>query len=218
MRIQTKRTLLRAAAATALVCAAAVIFLPAAASAAAFTASTNVDVHSRPSTSSPVIDTLRPGETVNVGGCRSGWCFITDDHGFVSSTALRNGNAAVSPNFNLSFNFPQGSFTIGTGGVSIGIGTPGRPGHGPGVPGGSDRQACFYSGNGYTGSSFCIGRGDQMRTLPSTIDNRISSIRNSRGLEVTVCRDRNFRQCRTYATSASSLGSFNNVISSIRVR
>jgi hypothetical protein len=36
---------------------------------------------------------------------------------------------------------------------------------------------------------------------------------------VTVCRDSYFRgSCRTYTTSAGSLGNFDNVISSIRVR
>ena len=222
MRIQTKRTLLRAATAAALVCAAAVIFLPAAASAAAFTASSTVRVHARPSLNSPVIDTLRPGQTVNVGGCRQGWCYITDDRGFVSSTYLRNNGATVSPDFNLSFNFPQGSFSIGTNGVQIGVGNPPGPGpgHGPGGPGSGpgDRQACFYSSPGYNGQSICLSRGDQMASLPRGWNDRIASISNRRGLSVTVCRNTGFRQCRTYTTSAASLGSFDHDISSIRVR
>jgi uncharacterized protein YraI len=235
MRIQTKRALLRVATAAAVVCAAAMIFLPAAASAAAFTASSTVRVHAGPSLGSPVIDTLRPGETVNVGGCRQGWCYITDDHGFVSSTYLRNNGAAVSPNFNLSFNFPQGSVSIGTGGVQIGIGNPpgpgpggpGGPGHGPGPggpggpgPGGGpgDRQACFYSSPGYNGPSICLSRGDQMAALPRGWNDRIASIGNRRGLSVTVCREPGFSRCRTYTTSASSLGSFDGDISSVRVR
>jgi hypothetical protein len=79
--------------------------------------------------------------------------------------------------------------------------------------------ACFYSSTNFTGPSFCIDRGDQMRSLPRGWNDRISSIRNRRGLEVTVCRDDNFRGgCRTYTTSASSLGGYSNEISSIRVR
>jgi hypothetical protein len=179
-----------------------------------------------------VIDQLRPGETVDIGGCRQGWCYITTDGGFVSSSYLRNNGAVVSPNFNLNFNFPQGSFSIGTSGVQIGIGTPppppvrpgpGRPGHdgprgtdGPGAHG--DRQVCFFSDPGYDGQSLCLDRGDQMASLPRGWNNRISSFTNRRGYAVTICRERGFDRCRTYTTSASSLGRYDNNISSIRVR
>jgi uncharacterized protein YraI len=227
MRIQTRKILLRAATAAAVLCTAAVIFMPAVASAAAFTASTTVRVHERPSLTSPVIDQLRPGETVDIGGCRQGWCYITTDGGFVSSSYLRNNGAVVSPNFNLNFNFPQGSFSIGTSGVQIGIGTPppppvrpgpGRPGHddGPGAHG--RRQVCFFSDPGYDGQSLCLDRGDQMASLPRGWNNRISSFTNRRGYAVTICRERGFDRCRTYTTSASSLGRYDNNISSIRVR
>ncbi|ODU53776.1 MAG: hypothetical protein ABS99_10600 [Acetobacteraceae bacterium SCN 69-10] len=63
-----------------------------------------------------------------------------------------------------------------------------------------------------------MDRGDRYSALPRSVDNRISSIRNQCGLEVTVCRDPGYRNCRVYTTSASSLGSFNDAISSIRVR
>lgn len=231
MRIQTRKILLRAATAAAVVCTAAVIFLPTVASAASFTASSTVRVHARPSLNSPVIDTLRPGETVDIGGCRQGWCYITTDGGFVSSNYLRNNGAAVSPNFNLNFNFPQGSFSIGSNGVQIGIGNPpappppdhpGRPGHpgdGPGPGGGpAARQVCFFSSAGYDGQSLCLESGDRLASLPRAWNDRISSFSNRRGYSVTVCRDRGFHRCRTYTTSASSLGNYDNDISSIRVR
>jgi hypothetical protein len=249
MRIATKKILLRAATAAAVVCTAAVILLPTMASAAAFTASTKVNVRERPSQTSRVIDVLQPGETVDIGGCRQGWCYITTDGGFVSSDYLRNNGAAVSPNFNLNFNFPQGSFSIGTNGVQIGIGTPppppggpgpgpgghgpgpGGPGHGgPGFPGGpggpggpgpggnSDRQVCFFSSAGYDGQSLCLDRGDQLSSLPRGWNDRISSFTNRRGYAVTICRQPGFNRCRTYTTSASSLGNYDNDISSIRVR
>lgn len=224
MRIQTKKILLRAATAAAVVCTAAVILLPTIASAATFTASSTVRVHARPSLNSPVIDTLRPGETVDIGGCRQGWCYITTDGGFVSSDYLRNNGAAVSPNFNLNFNFPQGSFSIGSNGVQIGIGNPpvppppDRPGF-PGPGGGSlNRQVCFFSGAGFDGQRLCLERGDRLSSLPRGWNDRISSFSNRRGYSVTVCRDRGFQRCRTYTTSASSLGNYDNDISSIRVR
>lgn len=252
MHNRTKRHLLRAATTAAVACAAALIFLPAAASAASATTSGATDVYSRPG--GRVVDHLAAGTTVDVGGCRQGWCYITSpERGFVGANALRSGGAALQPNFNLNFNFPQGSFSIGTGGVSIGVGTPPPPppppGHGPGPggpggpghggpghggpghggpgdhdhggpgPGGSNvGDVCFYTQSGYDGMRLCVDRGDRIANLPRGFDNRISSIRNRRGLEVTVCRDPGYRNCRVYTTSASSLGSFSNAISSIRVR
>ena len=38
------------------------------------------------------------------------------------------------------------------------------------------------------------------------------------GFQVLVCDDAGYDNCRTYRTSARSLGSFDNAISSIRIR
>lgn len=223
MRIQTKKNLLRAATAAAVVCVAAVIFLPAVVSAASFTASSTVRVHERPSLTSRVIDTLRPGETVDIGGCRQGWCYVTTDGGFVSSDYLRNNGAAVSPNFNLNFNFPQGSVSIGTDGVQVGIGNapsqpnrPGKPGGPGGVPGAG--EVCFFDATKFEGQRLCLNRGEQLSTLPRGWDDRISSFSNPRGYSVTICRRPGLTWCRTYTTNGTALGNFNNDISSIRVR
>ncbi len=219
MKVQTKRNLLRLATTVAAVCAAAVVFLPAAASAAPAVASGNVNVRSGPSTSYAVVDTLRVGEAVEVEGCRSGWCYVTrpGPDGYVSASYLRrSGGVTMEPNFNLSFNFPSGgSFSIGSGGVSIGIGDrPGRPGR----PGDGTRgDVCFYANPNFTGASFCMDRGESTN-LSGAWNNRISSIRNTRGLQVTVCDNTRYRDCRTYRTSARSLGSLDNAISSIRIR
>jgi hypothetical protein len=117
----------------------------------------------------------------------------------------------MGPNFNLSFAFPNGSFSFGNGGVSIGIGT-----------GDDDEedvsQACFYSGSNYTGSRFCVDEGSSIRRLGSDWNNRISSFRNPDGLRVTVCKDTYYDNCRVYTTSARTLGSYNDAISSLRVR
>ena len=220
MKTKTKETLLRAATAAAVICAAAVVFIPAAASAAPAVATSTVNVRGGPGTSYGVVDTLRPGESVDVLGCRSGWCYVekSGPDGYVSSSYLRrsSGGATIEPNFNLSFNFPQGSISIGSGGVSIGVG-PGRPDRPP--PSGSmPGDVCFYSGANYNGSRFCMDDGDMTPYVGAAWNNRISSIRNPDGLRVTVCDDAGYDICRTYRSSARSLGSFDNAISSIRIR
>src|SRR6188768_2127423 len=154
MKPAIKRNLLRAATAAALVCTAALVFLPTTVAAAPATATATVNVRAGASTSFPVVDTLRPGESVDVLGCRTGWCFINHSgpSGYVSSAYLRRGTGGTSfePNFNLNFNFPNGSVSIGTGGVSVGVG-PDRPSRPPRpAPGGSlPGDVCFYSGGNY---------------------------------------------------------------------
>lgn len=228
MKIQTKRTLLRAATATAVVCAAAVVFLPATASAAPAEATSAVNVRSGPGTSYSIVDSLRAGQQVDVRGCRSGWCYIekSGPDGYVSANYLRRASDSdggrrgdrFTPDFNLSFNFPQGSISFGSGGVSIGVGPtrPRPPGPGPGGP--RDDVACFYSGVNFTGSRFCLNEGESISALPRNWNDEISSIRNEDNLRVTVCVDTRYRDCRTYTTSARSLGRLNDEISSIRVR
>lgn len=226
MNIQTKRTLLRAATATAVACATALVLFPAAAWAAPAAATANVNVRSGPGTSFGIVDTLSPDEQVDVLGCRSSWCYVqkSGPDGYVSSSYLRRsstGGTTFEPNFNLSFNFPQGSVSLGTGGVSIGVGPsrpdrpdqPGRPPSGS-IPG----DVCFYSGMNYTGSRFCMDQGELTPYVGPTWNNRISSIRNPDGFNVLVCDDAGYDICRTYRTSARSLGDFDNEISSIRIR
>jgi hypothetical protein len=208
--------LVRLATAAAVACTAAIVLLPGAASAATTAyATANVTVRERPNTSSDRVGSLSMGEAVTVQGCRQAWCYITSpERGFVSANYIstnRSSRVMISPNFNLSFNFPSGSFSIGNGGISIGIGN------------GNDddndfSQACFYSGTGYSGSRLCVNEGDSYRSLPGNWNDRISSIRNPDGLRVTVCQDRFYSDCRTYTTSARTLGSFNDEISSLRVR
>ena len=221
MKKKTKENILRAATAVSIVCAAALVFLPAAASAASAVATGTVNVRNGPGTSYSVIGSLSRGEVVDVGGCRSGWCYLTDEEGFVSSAYLRRGSssgAVIEPNFNLSFNVPQGSISLGTGGVSVGVG-PGRPDRPERPPSGAmPGDVCFYSGSNYEGSRFCMDRGDLTPYVGAQWNNRISSIRNPDGFQVLVCDDAGYDVCRTYRTSARSLGSFDNAISSIRIR
>ncbi|KFC63766.1 hypothetical protein FF80_03213 [Devosia sp. LC5] len=67
------------------------------------------------------------------------------------------------------------------------------------------------------GDRFCLEAGEANRDLRYWAD-RISSIDNPEGLQVQVCSEPNFRNCRVYTTSASSLGDFDDYIASIRVR
>lgn len=88
-------------------------------------ATASVNVRTGPGTQYRVVDTLYPGERVNIETCRSnGWCLIehTGPDGWVSARYLSNdgddyGSAPVrsSPNVTFSFSFGRGDgFSIGT--------------------------------------------------------------------------------------------------------
>lgn len=193
----------------------------AAGSALAATATAAVNVRSGPGTNYSIVDTLFAGEQVTVAGCEGAFCYI--DHsgpdGWVSRSYL-SGNDVPRAGVNFGFT----------------IGSDGRPSFNIGVGGGgvSDPpvyeepeddfftgEVCFYSRTQYRGSEFCLEAGDSIRSLssysPSWNDN-IGSIDNPDGLRVTVCIDSGYVNCRTYTTSASNLGDFNDEVSSIRVR
>jgi hypothetical protein len=76
---------------------------------------------------------------------------------------------------------------------------------------------CFYDRTRFRGESFCLESGDRVGNLAAWSD-RISSIENTDGLQVQVCSENNYRDCRTYTTSASSLGDYDDYIVSVRVR
>ncbi len=213
MKVRTKRLLLNLATGFAIACTAAVVFTPASAFAADARAKTTVNVRETPG--GKVVDRLYAGETVDVKGCRQGTCYITHSgpDGYVPAQYLnRSAGGNVDPNFNLSFNFPNGgSFSIGTGGFQFGIGG--------GNNNNSRREVCFYEDYNYQGRAFCMNSGERRSQLTGFWNDKISSIRNPAGFRVTVCEDWNFRgSCRTYTSNARSLPSFNDTISSIRVR
>lgn len=204
MKTRTRKLLLNLATAIAIAATATVVLVPAAALAAAMTATTNANV--RASAGGPVIGILPRGTTVEVIGCGGGWCEL-DEGGFVSSSLLRSGSGVGV------------GISIGTGGVGISIGTP-RP---PIIVDDDDddfevAEACFFERTGYRGDSFCLEEGESMRRLDSDWNDEISSLRNPDGLRVTLCLERNYRDCRTYTSSARSLGEFEDDVSSIRVR
>lgn len=192
-------------------------------------ATASVNVRTGPSTSYRVVDTLRPGENVDVSRCAGGWCRI--DHsgpdGWVSANYLtvydrgrpvydRNRDRRPTTRRDTS---PDIGFCIDTPNVRFGINcTPTRPR--------VDRtprqtaQVCFYENFNYRGASFCAKPGASDRSLSKNWNDRISSIRVRGNATATVCRDFGYRgSCATVNKSISRIGGRNNdVISSYRVR
>lgn len=215
MNRQTRKNLLNVATGVAVAAAAVVVFLPAA-QAAPGTVTSNVNVRTGPGTNYAVVDVARTGQQVDVQRCQGSWCYITKPgpDGWVSASYLSASGRPVNPsNPGISFGFTIGGPNGGQ--ISIGIGNQPQPR--PPVVQPIDDDICFYDRTRYRGNSFCISPGESIRDLRSWSD-RISSIENPGGYEVQVCSDANYRYCRTYTTSASSLGDFDNYIVSIRTR
>jgi uncharacterized protein YraI len=104
--------------------------------------------------------------------------------------------------------------------VNFGLG-PNKPFSGPRLnypSGGAD--VCFYTGEGFTGTSFCVPAGHVVRDAALVgEDNTISSIMLMDGAKVKVCRDRNFHSwCELVTESQPTLNGFlDNGVSSWRV-
>ena len=214
MNRHTRRMLLNVATGIAVAATAVVVFLPAAYAAPGVVTS-NVNVRSGPGTSYGVIDVVQRGQQVDVQQCQGSWCYIAKPgpDGWVSANYLSaGGGAPVNPSQpGLSFGFTIG----GPNGpqVNIGVGNT-RP---PVVIQPVYGEVCFYDRTRFRGDSFCFEEGDSARNLGDWAD-RISSIENPDGLQVQVCSESSYRNCRTYTTSASSLGDFDDYIVSVRVR
>lgn len=215
MNRHSRKTLLNVTTAVAVAATALVVFLPAA-QAAPGTVTSNVNVRSGPGTNYGVVDTVRRGQDVDVQQCQGSWCYISKPgpDGWVSSSYLSSGGGQVNPRQpGLSFGFDLGPNGPN---VNIGVGNQ-RP---PVVvrpepePVG---EVCFYDRSRFRGESFCLEAGESLRSLRNWQD-RISSIENPDGYAVQVCSEPSYRNCRTYTTSASSLGDFDDYIASIRIR
>lgn len=224
MNRQTRKMLLNIATGVAVAATAAVVFLPAA-YAAPGTVTSNVNVRSGPGTNYGVIDTVRRGTQVDVQQCQGSWCYIAKPgpDGWISSSFLSaGGGSPVNPQQpGLSF-----GFSTGPGGPTFNFGVGQQPQVQPPVirppvirpqPVPVATEVCFYDRTRFRGDSFCMESGDSIRNLGNWAD-RISSIDNPDGLDVQVCSENSYRSCRTYSTSASSLGDFDDYIVSVRVR
>ena len=212
MKRQTRKTLLNIATGIAVAATAAVVFLPAAQAAPGY-ATSNVNVRSGPGTNFGVVDTLVRGQQVDVQQCQGSWCFVAKPgpDGWVSSNFIQAGSGGGSsgggssgqPSINFGINIP--------GGPSINFGT-GNNAPPPPVA----REACFYEGSGLRGDSFCLSPGQSYEL--GRFSDGIGSIDNPRGYRVEVCGGNFGRQCRTYTTSANSLGFFGDDAQFVRVR
>ncbi|WP_052952335.1 SH3 domain-containing protein [Devosia epidermidihirudinis] len=246
MNRTTRKMLLNLATGIAVAATAALVFLPSA-QAAPGTLTSNVNVRSGPGTNYGVVDTARRGEVVDVQQCQGSWCYITRRNGvgWVSASYLAaQGGQPVNPTQpGISFGFSTGpngpTFNFGVGQqpqVQPPVVQPPRPPVQPPVIRPPVQppvirppvvqppvvqpvygEVCFYERANYRGESFCASSGDNYRNLNNWTD-RISSIENRSGLQVQVCAEANYVDCRTYTTSASSLGDFDDSIISIRIR
>lgn len=223
MNRHTRKTLLNIATGVAVAATAVVVFLPAA-YAAPGTITSNVNVRQGPGTNYGVVDTVRRGTQVDVQQCQGSWCYISKPgpDGWVASTYLSaGGGSPVNPQQpGLSF-----GFSTGPGGPTINFGVGQQPQVQPQRPPvvrppvvePTFGEVCFYDRTRFRGESFCLESGDRVGNLAAWTD-RISSIDNPDGLQVQVCSESNYRDCRTYTTSASSLGDYDDYIVSVRVR
>ena len=189
-----------------------------AASATEATATTALNVRTGPNAGFPVVDTLTPGEVVDVTECQSnGWCYITHSgpDGWVSSTYLSAGPSAGTAEPNCSFRLVFGPG--GTPRFEVVCGDGPFPGPGPG-PIVATNRACFFDGPNFTGASFCRQVG-VYNNLPPISNDRITSVRLHGNAKARLCVNPNMGPfCRDIVTSEGNLGGFlNNKVSSLRV-
>jgi Peptidase inhibitor family I36 len=81
--------------------------------------------------------------------------------------------------------------------------------------------ACFYEDPGYGGDYFCLRAGETLDSLPSRMNDRISSIRTFGNTEVRVFRDYGFEGTSArfdYDVQNLRQGNWDNRISSVEVR
>jgi uncharacterized protein YraI len=209
MKSRTRQMLLSLATAVAIACAGAMVMLPTAASAAPTTVTADVNLRNGPG--GAVVGQVSAGETVDVIQCSGSWCEIRrpGPDGWISRQYL----AGMSqPGF--SVQIPLGN--QGQGSIQLGVG--GQPGVEDEAEIEEDGEVCFYNRSRFRGDSFCLEAGDASRSLRGGWDDAIASFENPDGLEVTVCTRTNFRgTCRTYTSSARTLGQLDGEISSIEI-
>jgi uncharacterized protein YraI len=121
---------------------------------------------------------------IRVERCTKTWCFIRGDKG--------DGWAAID---HLSFGQAPGTFHDGP--------NLHYPHGGPGI-------VCFYSGEGYTGTSVCAETGFVVPDLLLyELDNRFASVTIEGDVSVIVCRDRDFKSyCERVIQSDPALNEF----------
>ena len=171
-------------------------------------------VYEEPSNSSDEVNEVFEDDEVTVTECTTNYCFIQIDgpNGWIRKNRLGSLDEEGDP-ADVPFNF---GITVGPGGPSISLGLGGGGGGIVIGPGGG--QVCFYKNNNYSGSYFCRAPGQSANSIGGGMNNAISSIKISGGAEVTVCKGTNMNPaCTTYTNNKSSLGGYNDTISSYEV-
>lgn len=184
-----------------------------------------VNVRTGPGTGYSKVDTLTRGEQVDIGQCRSGWCYVTHNgpDGWVSANYLSrsgsnggnsggnwNGNSGSDPDVGFSFGF-------GSDGAHFGFSFGNQqPNNWPR----QQKRACFFTGNNYSGQQICVTGRENIAFVGNAWNDKISSVRVYNGASVTMCKHANYEGfCRTTNRNEPALGPWlNNEISSIRVR
>ncbi|MCB1397651.1 MAG: SH3 domain-containing protein [Rhodobacter sp.] len=186
------------------------------------TSNTWLNVRSGPSSGHAVVDTLYPGEHVEVEECETnGWCRITRpgpdgwvNSDFISPVPGGGGSADPDCRFQLTIDAsgPHLSIICGGGGGG-GMPPPAPP---PSPP--PAVQACFYANTGFGGTQTCRGVG-VWNSLPGPLDNSFSSVRLTGGARAQLCDLQNLGgYCRVIDADTPVLGPLiNDRTSSLRV-
>ncbi|WDR04021.1 SH3 domain-containing protein [Devosia algicola] len=182
---------------TAILATATLLASAAAALAAPGQITANVNVRTGPGTSYAVVDMLRIGTSVEVTQCRDNWCYVSANRtaGWVSADYIGQPRPQrptptqpTTPGFNFGIQIgPDGepSFNFGVNPPSQP--EPQRPQRPrpprpqplplPEPPPVDDiAQACFYSGQNFSGNSFCVEEGESVRALRPNWNDRIRSV------------------------------------------
>jgi hypothetical protein len=173
----------------------------------------DADVLKNPNPASTVIGEVEKGDLVTLLDCKSNFCLVKEEKGWVKQSALgvlKKGKPSNAP-FSFSFGVgpdgkPSFQLGIGNGGPVI-------------VEDDEDPQVCFYKSKNYNGSSLCVEPGDSDDSLSGSWDDNISSIEVFGDAEVTVCSDEDLDgDCTTYSASKKTLPTWlDNEISSYEV-
>ncbi|MHA6323784.1 SH3 domain-containing protein [Roseivivax sp. CAU 1753] len=199
-------------------------------------ATTSLNVRTGPGITYEIVDTLSPGEVVDLTECQTnGWCYISDDDrtGWVSSRFLTAPPSAGVPGtgcrFELEFGRDGPSFRIvcGDGGDGGDGGddaeddetNPVEPDEAAGIdPFPVGTQACFYDAPNFGGAAFCRGP-VVLNSLPGAANDAITSVMVGENVQVRLCQDVNMGGfCRTVTASEGQLGGLlDNAVSSLQV-
>ncbi len=170
----------------------------------------NVNVRTGPGVSFSKVDSLYTGESVNIGECQSGWCYVEHDgpDGWVSAGYLQptsgsgSGSGSSGNNCHVHWVIGQG-FTVECDGNTVTIPGPGNPPPQPPPP----ATVCVYQFNNYGGAHLCGPVGSSQSNLIGFWNNRISSIKVSGGAHIKLCQDPNYLGfCNTFANNVPILG------------